>query len=163
MGFKANIKGRRMIYCGIDPGMSGAIALYNPKRDWLEVHDCPVLKPNGKSEMVLPSVVDILESVEIHGCIIERSQAMPGQGVTSMFSYGTGYGSYLGILAALKIPYTKIGPAEWKKRLRVPSEKDGARARASEIFPNHTGKWPNKGHHGRAEAALIAWYGANHA
>jgi hypothetical protein len=107
-----------MIFVGIDPGMSGAIALYDPDKDWLEVHDCPTVSPNGKNEMFLPAVIDILRPVQVASCIIERAQAMPGQGVTSMFGYGMGYGSYLGVLASLKIPHSKISPVEWKRKLR---------------------------------------------
>lgn len=149
-----------MIYLGIDPGMGGALALYDPKTGWLELHDCPVAQVNGKNEMFLPGVIDILCSVEIADCVIERSQAMPGQGVSSVFSYGVGYGSYLGVLASLGISHTKISPQEWKRKLRVPSDKDGARARASELLPAHSGKWLLKKHHGRAEAALLAYYGS---
>jgi hypothetical protein len=32
-----------MIVYGIDPGLSGAIALYRPSDGWLEVHDMPTL------------------------------------------------------------------------------------------------------------------------
>jgi crossover junction endodeoxyribonuclease RuvC len=140
--------------------MSGALALYDPSTGWLEVHDCPVAQVNGKSEMFLPGVIDILRSVKVKACVIERSQAMPKQGVSSVFSYGAGYGAYLGVLAALGIQYTRITPQEWKRKLRVPSDKDGARARASELLPSHTGWWLRKKDHGRAEAALLAYYGS---
>lgn len=150
-----------MIFAGIDPGMSGALALYNPADDWLEVHDCPTISPNGKNELFMPAVIDILRSVDVAACVIERAQAMPGQGVTSMFSYGVGYGAYLGVLASLQIPHSKISPQEWKKKLRVPKDKDAARARASELMPAHTGKWMRKKDHGRAESALLAYYAAH--
>jgi hypothetical protein len=142
-----------MIFVGIDPGMSGAIALYDPDKDWLEVHDCPTVSPNGKNEMFLPAVIDILRPVQVASCIIERAQAM--------FGYGMGYGSYLGVLASLKIPHSKISPVEWKRKLRVPKDKDGARARASELMPAHSGNWMLKKHHGRAESALLAYYAAH--
>lgn len=151
-----------MIFCGIDPGVRGAIALYDPTQDWLELHDCPTLDIKGKRVMFLPELIDILKSVEVASCAIEKSQAMPQQGVSSTFSYGVGYGSYLGVLAGLGIAYTRITPQEWKKKLRVPSDKDGARARASELLPAHTGQWLKKGQHGRAEAALLAYYEAHH-
>ncbi len=150
-----------MIYCGIDPGFSGAIALYDPHKRWLEVHDCPLVTNSaGKNTMFLPGVIDILKSVDLAQvtCIIEKSQAMPKQGVSSVFSYGKGYGSYLGILAALKIPYSEVGPVEWKRNLKVPSEKDAARGRASELMPEHSSNWMRKKDHGRAEAALLAYY-----
>lgn len=150
------------IYCGIDPGFSGAIALYDPVKNWLEISDCPVVKVNGKSEMLMAGVVDILKSAHINAVFIEKSQSMPKQGVSSTFSYGMGYGSYIGIIATLELPFTKVPPAVWKKALGVPSDKDAARARASELLPAHAHNWLKKGQHGRAEAALIAYYGAGH-
>ncbi len=152
-----------MVYCGIDPGLTGAIALYDPSINWLELHDCPSYKLNGKGFILLSEVINVLQSVSITGCVVEKSQAMPKQGVSSMFSYGVGYGSYLGILATLQISHSKVSPQEWKKVLRVPSDKDGARARASEILPAHSGLWARKKDHGRAEAALLAYFAANYA
>lgn len=41
----------------------------------------------------------------------------PRQGITSTFTFGTGYGMILGILAALQIPYTLVTPQRWQKNL----------------------------------------------
>lgn len=150
-----------MICCGIDPGLGGAIALYDPEINFMEIHDCPVVKVNGKGEMFLPRLIEILTRYKIAMCVIERSQPMPKQGVSSVFSYGRGYGCYLGVIAGLGIAHTKISPNEWKKKLRVPKDKDAARARASELMPAHSKEWMKKSDHGRAEAALLAFYGAH--
>jgi hypothetical protein len=57
------------------------------------------------------------------------------------------------------VPITIVHPRTWKRALGVPREKDGARARASQLLPAHAHLWPLKKHDGRAEAALIATYG----
>src|SRR5262245_9311833 len=49
--------------------------------------------------------------------LIEESQAMPGQGVRSMWTTGYGYGLWLGVLSALQLPHTRIRPHAWKRAL----------------------------------------------
>ena len=149
-----------MIILGIDPGLSGALALYDHAAGKLDIHDCPLADDNGKKTMFLPGIAMIIAEGRIGKCVIERAQAMPKQGVSGMFNYGRGYGCYLGILAALKVPYDRVTPQVWKKSLNVPSDKDATRARASELLPAHSQLWMRKKDHGRAEAALIAYYGA---
>ena len=89
-----------------------------------------------------------------------RTASGTGQGTTSAFPQGKAYGLILGIIAALKIPLTNVPAATWKRALAVPSDKDGARARASQLLPHLADCWKAKGAHGRAEAALLALYGA---
>ena len=42
--------------------------------------------------------------------VLERVHAMPGQGVTSMFSFGANYGYWRGVLQGLRIPFTEVHP-----------------------------------------------------
>ena len=42
---------------------------------------------------------------------------MPGQGTRSMLTIGFGYGLWLGILATLRLPYTTVRPAVWKRSM----------------------------------------------
>ena len=65
-----------------------------------------------------------------------------------------------GVVAGRKLTIERVAPQKWKRALAVPADKDGARARASVLLPKHSGHWPLKKHDGRAEAALIALYGA---
>jgi hypothetical protein len=55
-----------------------------------------------------------------------------------------------------------VAPTVWKGALRVPKDKDAARARASALMPAHAHLWVNKSDDGVAEAALIALW-AQHA
>lgn len=91
---------------------------------------------------------------------MERVGAMPGNGVSSMFAFGMAAGIVQGVLGALMIPMTLITPAQWKVALRVPADKGGARARASQLIPKGAHRWPLAKHDGRAEAALIGLYGS---
>ena len=149
---------------GIDPGLSGALAFFTPGTGALVVHDVPVLAltRNGKAKREVDAV-ELARLVDAAGPIdhayIEAVGAMPGQGVSSVFAFGKVFGLLLGILAANFIPHTLVPPARWKRALRVPAEKDGARARASQLLPAHAGLWTRAKDDGRAEAALIAFYG----
>jgi crossover junction endodeoxyribonuclease RuvC len=155
-----------MIVLGIDPGLSGAIALIDTDLDHVEVEDIPTFKltRNGKvkNEIDISSLarsIDAWNNYNIDHCFIEAVGAMPGQGVSSVFSFGKTFGILLGIVAANFIPTTLVTPQTWKRALKVPADKDGARARASQIDPYAAVYWPLKKHDGRAEAFLIAHYG----
>jgi crossover junction endodeoxyribonuclease RuvC len=148
---------------GIDPGLDGALAFLF--RDTLTILDMPTvtIQRGGKNkrELDLAAIVKALDHglyVPAHA-FVEQVGAMPGQGVSSMFSFGKSYGSILGILAAKRIPYTLVPPVRWKRALAVPAGKDAARHRASQLLPAFADLWPLVKHDGRAEAALIAHYG----
>ena len=82
---------------------------------------------------------------------------MPGQGTRSMFTVGVGFGAWLGLLAALQIPYTRVRPGVWKKAEGLGPDKEQARLRAQQLFPG--ADLQRKRDHGRAEALLLAWWG----
>jgi crossover junction endodeoxyribonuclease RuvC len=67
---------------------------------------------------------------------IERVFAMSGQGVTSVFSFGRSLGAIEGVIAARSIKTTLVTPQVWQKAMGVSGGKDGARARAMEVFPH---------------------------
>jgi hypothetical protein len=54
---------------------------------------------------------------------------------------------------------SQVRPAVWKAQLKVPAEKDAARYRANQYFPKCSTAWKRKMDDGRAESALIAFYG----
>lgn len=150
---------------GIDPGVSGALAFLTPHGVIIE--DIPILKTKkgAKTQTSIDAytLARIIDSKKITHCYIESVHAMPGQGVSSCFNFGKSLGIIIGVIAANFIPMTLVTPQEWKKALRVPADKDGARARATELMPRYGGQlWPLKKHDGRAEAALIAYWGDLH-
>jgi crossover junction endodeoxyribonuclease RuvC len=79
----------RMIFYGIDPGFTGAIAVYAPNTGFFDVYDMPtMLNSKGKVELNHFAVLNILEKeMEVeHQAWIEKVGAMPGQGVSSYVS-----------------------------------------------------------------------------
>ena len=150
---------------GIDPGLSGALFFLDPNHlSAGEAVDLPVhlLMRGGKKkrEVDVSGLIEILAGRRLEHVFLEQVSAMPGQGVSSVFAFGKAYGVILGAIAAHSIPLTLVAPIVWKRALAVPKAKDGARARASQLLPDAAHQWPRVHHHSRAEAALLALYGA---
>jgi hypothetical protein len=141
---------------GLDPGASGAVAFYYPEKPLLiAAYDVPLV-----DKRINPSALSDL--IRRHGpdlAVVEIVHAMPKQGVSSSFNFGVSYGMALGIIGALKIPVVSVSPTKWKKYFGLSADKEEARALA-------ISKWPASEHFrrkkddGRAEAALLALYGA---
>jgi len=145
---------------GVDPGLSGAICRYEAG-SIPTIYDMPTLAltrgGKNKREIDAHKLVDMLRYAD--HAFVEYAGAMPGQGVSAVFAFGKTYGIILGILAAVDVPYTVVAPRKWKTALQVPAEKDGARARASQLMPSAAHLWPRVKDDGKAEAALISLYG----
>jgi crossover junction endodeoxyribonuclease RuvC len=153
---------------GIDPGLSGAVAVINGT-DSLIVIDMPTMtvERNGKSKRQVSAseLAAILSNYNSNDChvYVEKVSAMAGQGVTSVFSFGRSFGMIEGILAAFKLPVTYVAPATWVKAVGRGQGKDASRARAMEIFPNNQSDFKRVKDDGRADAALIAYWGSRNA
>ena len=155
-------------FLGGDPGIDGAVALYVPETG-LRICDMPVLKVGTKRRIDLWKLADQLwlwaEDWDVQATV-ENVHAMPGQGVTSMFSFGYSAGSLQQALASAKIPFTLVQPATWKAMygLRGGAENKAASvAKAVDLFPAHRELFfgpKGGGKDGRAEAALLAHYGS---
>lgn len=157
---------------GIDPGLGGAICLYSPrhvKSQPLIIFDMPVLEitRNGKKkrQLDLYSLARWLDehSQHIEKAFIEAPNAMPGQGVTSVFSLGFSCGVVQMAIAAHFIPMELVSPATWKKAMGLTKDKDACRLKASQIAPHESQCWSRVKDDGRAEAFLLAKYGELHA
>src|SRR5438128_8748323 len=104
-----------MYVIGVDPGLHGALAVLG-QDGWLAVHDTPTLmlqtSRGSHTEYDMPGMARLLAPYVGAGVqvLIEEAQAMPGQGVRSMFTCGLSFGAWLGLLAALALPYTRVRP-----------------------------------------------------
>lgn len=156
---------------GIDPGLDGALALYDPSDRSLEVVDMPVFQLKTKrqiDEYALARIVDDW-SGRVREVWLELVNAMPSfgagearrtMGATSAFSFGKGYGLVRGVCAANFLTIIDVTPGAWKAAMKVRGAKDESRMRASVLLPAEAHRWPLKKHHGRADATLIALHGA---
>lgn len=151
-----------MVIIGVDPGFTGAVAIWRPAIRSLYVYDMPVL-PNakGKTELDLHSLFDLLapEDDTPHLAVVEQVHAMRGQGVTSMFRFGQGYGAIQMGLAAHRLPVQYVTPSKWKAHFGLTRDKGVSRGMAMQRFPEYAEKFKRVKDDGRAEAALIALYG----
>jgi crossover junction endodeoxyribonuclease RuvC len=106
-------------------------------------------------------LADILRVYQPDCAYLERVHALPKQGVTSSFSFGLSYGLVRGVLAALGISVQLITPQEWKRSFRLGPDKNEARLIAARLFPANASSFTRAKDDGRAEAALLALFGAN--
>lgn len=153
-----------MTILGIDPGASGGIAFFSMQRGLLSIFDMPTVevKRGGKNKREVSAAMlnAIIGARDIDVAFVEKVGAMPGQGVSSMFQFGRSVGMIEGVLAALEIPTNYVTPQSWQKAVGARGGKDASRARAAELFPAYAANFSRKKDDGRADAALIAWYGA---
>ncbi len=149
-----------MITIGIDPGLSGAIGVLKDGL-YVGVLDMPIVaKGSGsvKNEVDPAGLIAMLrrfapadESVAV---ALERVNAMPGQGSSSIFSLGDSFGSARSSIAACRFETVYVVPAKWKKHFSLTSDKEMSRALAIRMFPE--APLNLKKHSDRAEALLMA-------
>lgn len=151
---------------GIDPGVSGAVVILSCRQsqrfpepiEWMRM---PTFKTGKSSRVDCAALTRFLLNYDDGEAFVEQVHAMPGQGATSMFTFGHAAGAVEGMLAALAIPVTLVTPQRWKKGAGlIGSDKDAARSRAIQLWP----RWGALGKKGEgqalADAALIARFGA---
>ena len=139
-----------MIYIGCDPGKNGGLAILNREevqtfRYDRDTYRCDLSDLRGEKAV----------------CCLEHVSAMPGQGVTSMFHFGEGFGWLQGMLEAYEIPYELVRPQKWKKEFSCTSDKNTSIAVARRLFPladlRRTPKCKGP-HDGVCEALLMSEY-----
>jgi crossover junction endodeoxyribonuclease RuvC len=165
---------------GIDPGLSGAIALLEvASGELFDVTDMPTaskIKANGDEE----TIIDIAGLAEIIGdyadhaeyrshvhVVIEKQSTRPGQA----YAFKTGFGFGLLVMAAqaLGCDGSIITPQEWKAAhgligaggdlkgaARTRAIKTASRQTAMKLHPHHRDLFKRAKDDGRAEAVLIA-------
>ena len=150
-----------MIVWGIDPGVFGAICCFDYTEGAVDIFDMPIVEVRGKKEVSPVLVRNILR--DLPGPVfVERVGARPGQGVSSMFNFGKSYGMVLGVVAALDYSLHYVTPQRWQRDLHVESGKDGSRTRAMQLLPAYSQEFRRRRDDGRADAALIAYWGVSH-
>ncbi|NJD35375.1 MAG: hypothetical protein FIA96_11180 [Betaproteobacteria bacterium] len=153
------------LYLGIDPGLTGALALLDDKGSMHSVEDLPVMargKGRVKHEIDPAALARLLRphADQIALAVVEQVGSMPGQGVASVFSMGHTLGSITGVVQALGIPLRLVTPAVWKREAGISSDKNLARSEASRLFP--AAPLDRVKDHNRAEALLLARYSMQH-
>ena len=160
----------KMLYLGADPGLSGGLAVVAVTDRTatpivapalVEAIDIPVTGTGAKERVDVAAIRDFIDQHRPTYALIERAGAHPGQGVSSTFKFGRATGAIEAAIALCAVPMEIVEPSVWKKFYKLPGkDKEAARQRAIQLFPNAHAMLARKGWHGRAEASLIALYGA---
>ena len=147
---------------GVDPGLSGAIAILEDKKV-SSIIDMPVMAEGKKNKRQLNSaqLVNIIKEntnpKEDIAVVVEQVNAMPGQGVTSMFNFGQTFGAIKGICAALSLPIFFVRPSKWKKHFNlINASKDSSRTKVIEMYPSLSSQLAKKKDVNKSDAVLIA-------
>jgi len=160
---KAGLKRpEKLCVIGIDPGKKGALAAMDGSGSVTFL-----AMPLTANEINFPEVAGWMKALKKdYECIvvIEKVGAMPGQGVTSMFSFGFGTGAMYGICAALSLPVYVPTPQAWKKVILAGTDKskDASIAYVQRIYPGMKITATDRGRipsNGIADAICIAKYG----
>ena len=153
-----------MIIFGIDPGISGAISVLENKKI-IEIFDMPTMIDGKKNKRQVNGaqlahiIKEKLDNEKEIAVVVEHVNAMPGQGVTSMFNFGQSFGVIKGVCSALSLPIYFTRPTKWKKHFNLINvNKDASRTKAIEIYPEISNKLSRKKDSNRADAILIARY-----
>lgn len=150
---------------GIDPGLTGAIALISDTGE-ANVIDMPVRARISRKGFEIDYytithwIKELVHDAHIRIVYVEQVHAMPRQGVSSSFNFGDGYGAVKCAIGTLGYPMKFVTPAKWKKTAGlINTEKDAARSLAIQLFPQLAEQLNLKKHIGRADALLIAKFG----
>ena len=147
---------------GIDPGLSGAIAILENNKV-VGIYDMPVMAEGKKNKRQLNSaqlvniIKDNIKTKEEITVVVEQVNAMPGQGVTSMFNFGQTFGAIKGVCAALNLSIFFVRPSKWKKHFElINSSKDSSRTKVIEMYPSLSRQLSKKKDVNKSDAILIA-------
>ena len=151
-----------MTYLGCDPGKAGAYAIIRPSEGLVQVDDFLHWLST------LTDFEAFRDAAKLDGskmlCALEKVSAFPGQGVTSMFTFGESFGRWQMLLECLGIPYVLVSPARWQKAvLGSKPPKGQAKARVWETmrrrFPRVELSGPRGAKlTGRSDALALAYY-----
>jgi crossover junction endodeoxyribonuclease RuvC len=152
-----------VIYIGIDPGKSGAVAI-------ITSHGESVFDLTDSHADNVQLLNELRRDCELERCaavvVIEQVSAMPKQGVTSSFNFGKTFGVLIGALIALGFQYQTVTPAKWKAKVFDSSprgtgkaaQKTAARDLARRLYPAVSDQLKRVKDADRAEALLMAHY-----
>lgn len=155
-----------MVTIGIDPGVSGAVALIQDGQ-CLALIDMPVM-PSGRGKRQQVNPVELGRMLDqwkdmygfgerIH-LWVELVHSMPKNTPQTAWSMGDSHGAIRAVVALSGLPAEYVAPGKWKRAMNlIKTDKEASRAKAMQLFPDAS--LHRKKDHNRAEALLIATYG----
>lgn len=150
-----------MITIGIDPGCSGAIAVF-AHGALIDSLIMPVMKVGTNTRVNGAALAAFLRPFSGGHAYLELVSAMPGNGAAGMFTFGHAAGVAEGILQGLSVAYTLVTPVKWKRKAGlIGQDKDASRTRAIQLWPDWRALDAKGKGQALADAALIAKFGGD--
>lgn len=154
---------------GIDGGLNGGLCVLQDG-ELIELAIMPTQPAgNGRNEYDCHAIISFLEKYPEATIILEKAQYTPALGGISSFAFGKSYGTMIGILSALKLPYHIVPARTWQTKLFQGQAKGDTKAAskiiAQRLFPSQdftATERSKKLHDGLTDATLIAYYGLHH-
>jgi len=117
-----------MQYLGVDVGVSGGLALLDDAGAVVWAIKMPVTDAD---------LFALLPRDELTVAVLEKVHSSPQMGVTSAFTFGTGYGRCRMALTAARIPFDELTPKTWQRKLGGLSGGDKLllKTRAQQLYP----------------------------
>lgn len=168
-----------MIYIGIDPGINGAAAALQPadhegEEFIIDAIDLPTMDDGTKrqiNELALANWIGRVAPTGHARAFIENVRAMPSlpgkdaqrrtMGAASSFRFGLAAGQIRATIRMCGLPVEFVEAASWKKWFNLRgADKESSRELALQLWPGSSYLMKRKMDHQRAEAMLLAKYGA---
>lgn len=175
------------IVIGVDTGASGAISIIIDNQ-LVSCEDMPtdpvIMKHNGKDVTrfrvsphrlanILRPFADnhhiqgvfkmVVELPTYRPMIVKNRETGRSEtrhpGSLSVAGLAESVGLVRGMAACFHIPFHGITSGNWKRALNAPADKQACRRKAQEVFPRWAQHFARARDDGRAESALIAFYG----
>lgn len=144
-----------MRVAGVDPGVTGAIALHEGGR-LVKVYDLPAY--DGRTDGA--TLASLFKELSPDVVYLENTQPMPKNGSIASYSLGFNTGVVVGVVQSLQHPLIRVRPSVWKQKMGVTKlDKNGVRGIVREIYPDQAPLFKRVMDHNRAEAVLISRYG----
>jgi crossover junction endodeoxyribonuclease RuvC len=145
---------------GIDPGVTGAYAVIDNGK-LLRVVDLPVADGEVDPWSLWAELSVLHRERRIDMAFLEETHAMPKTGSQGNYSQGLSKGLIVAALSIAVVPVTRVAPATWKVKAGLRGKDKAYSLRlCRELYPSAADDLRRVKDHNRAEAILIARYGA---
>ena len=132
------IKKSHFKYIGIDPGISGGVAVIDEEGN-IKAYKCP--KSSEEMALLFQIIINKTPTGNIK-LLMERVWARPTNAVRAAFSYGVNYGQWLGVAATHEVQMNTALPIEWIKWIGCPKalkkdvRKRWLKEKAGKLYPD---------------------------
>lgn len=155
---------------GIDPGLDGAIALYDGRN--VQIWDMPTLHAGAKGKRIVDrgALFDLVSSLADTApalAAVEHISGVRKQSAHASCEFGKSAGYAEMAVIGNRIPILMVRPDAWKAHFRIPPSnevkirKARARQKAVDLLPAAREMFAHGCDDGRAESALLAIYAFN--